>query len=321
MPEIFGDEVAWNLDSFQINSSIFTYFVKITTNSKFTFRVKVWRWISVRKILTAYFLNLFAVNLREIYIFNALSVFLQKKRKFLTRARTSYLLHAFTFLFNCHVLLFYFLRILFRFSKRWKANAMIFCKRCGEFRVEFLQEMWWNTAIFFHRIHNISYIILPQKSMRWIFVRNAMKIAVNFCMKCGEMRWFLSPHSPHSPHFEQNFTQKPRPGMAVFILYSSLNTNRLPRNLVNLQDLEFFNQKSIRFLSWIISCSHDQIFFRTGLAFWAFIRNSCLFQGSPPMHYSTLNAPLVSSCFVAPRLQDLEPPRLYVWLLKLRSIG
>ena len=40
--------------------------------------------------------------------------------------------------------------------------------------------MWW--IIFFHhihRFHRISYIDLPQMSMRWIFVRNAVK--------CGEI--------------------------------------------------------------------------------------------------------------------------------------
>ena len=85
--------------------------------------------------------------------------------------------------------------------------------------------MWW--IIFFHRIHRfhrISYIILPQKLMRWIFVRNAVNFAVNFCKKCGEMRWIIYFHrihrnhrisykiSPHSPHFLQKITLKPRPG-------------------------------------------------------------------------------------------------------------
>ena len=58
------------------------------------------------------------------------------------------------------------------------------------------------------------------KQMRWIFVRNA----VNFCMKCGEMRCNIYFHrihrnhrisyknSPRSPHFLQKFTQNPRPG-------------------------------------------------------------------------------------------------------------
>ena len=46
---------------------------------------------------------------------------------------------------------------------------------------------------FFHLIHSfhrISYNNLPQKSMRWIFVRNA----VNFCKKCGELRWNIYFH-------------------------------------------------------------------------------------------------------------------------------
>ena len=78
--------------------------------------------------------------------------------------------------------------------------------------------MWW--IIFFHRIHHfhrISYINLPQKSMRWIFVRNAVNFSVNFCKKCREMRWNIYFHRNHhisykdSPHFLQKFTQKPRP--------------------------------------------------------------------------------------------------------------
>ena len=78
-----------------------------------------------------------------------------------------------------------------------------------------------------HRFQRISYIILPQKSksMRWIFLRNA----VNFCKKCGEMRWNIYFHrihrnhrisyknSPHSPHFLQKFTQKPQPRLLRFV--------------------------------------------------------------------------------------------------------
>ena len=52
--------------------------------------------------------------------------------------------------------------------------------------------MRWNVVNYFfhriHRFHRISYIILPQKSMRWIFVRNA----VNFCKKCGEIFIFTA---------------------------------------------------------------------------------------------------------------------------------
>ena len=82
--------------------------------------------------------------------------------------------------------------------------------------------MWW--TIFFHRIHRfqrISYIIFPQKLMRWIFVRNAVNFAVNFCKKCGALRWniYIQRYhrisyktSPHSPRFLPKFTQKPRPG-------------------------------------------------------------------------------------------------------------
>ena len=54
--------------------------------------------------------------------------------------------------------------------------------------------------------------------MRWIFVRNAVNFAVNFCKKCGEMWWNIYFHrihrnhrisykdSPQSPHFLQRFT-------------------------------------------------------------------------------------------------------------------
>ena len=60
--------------------------------------------------------------------------------------------------------------------------------------------------------------------MRWIFVRNAVNLVVNFCKKCGEKWWIIFFHrihrnhrisyenSPHSPHFLRKFTQKPRPG-------------------------------------------------------------------------------------------------------------
>ena len=110
--------------------------------------------------------------------------------------------------------------------------AVIFCKKWGGLR--------W--IIFFCRIHRISYINLPQNSMRSIFVRYAMNFAVNFCKKCVEMRWIFcnaftaftviltlichkcrcdefskeirwnslkylsSPHSTRSPHFLQKFS-------------------------------------------------------------------------------------------------------------------
>ena len=49
--------------------------------------------------------------------------------------------------------------------------------------------------LFFHRIHRfhrISYIILPQELMRWIFGRNAVNFAVKFCKKCGEIFVFTA---------------------------------------------------------------------------------------------------------------------------------
>ena len=52
------------------------------------------------------------------------------------------------------------------------------------------------------------------KQMRWIFVRNAVIFAVNFCKKCGEMRWNIFFHRIHRFHrFHRNsyinLTQKP----------------------------------------------------------------------------------------------------------------
>ena len=86
---------------------------------------------------------------------------------------------------------------------------------------------------FFHRFHRISDISLPKKMKRWIFVRNA----VNFCKKCGKMRWNIYCHrihhnhrisykiSPHSPHFLQKFTQKPRPGQFPYsFLWSKIES-------------------------------------------------------------------------------------------------
>ena len=94
-------------------------------------------------------------------------------------------------------------------------------KKCGEFRGEFFEKRWNVVNYFFHRIHGfhrISYINLPQTSMRWIFERNAVIFAVHFCKKCGELRWNIYFHrihrnhrisynnSPQSPHFLQQFT-------------------------------------------------------------------------------------------------------------------
>ena len=36
--------------------------------------------------------------------------------------------------------------------------------------------------------------------MRWIFVRNAVNVAVNFCKKCGEMWWIIFFHRIHRFH-------------------------------------------------------------------------------------------------------------------------
>ena len=79
---------------------------------------------------------------------------------------------------------------------------------------------------FFHRVHRISYIKLPQNSMQQIFVRNAVNFSVNFCKKCGEISFFTAfTESPHSPHFLQNFTQKPRPGSHYSPTLTPFDTN------------------------------------------------------------------------------------------------
>ena len=36
--------------------------------------------------------------------------------------------------------------------------------------------------------------------MRWIFVRNAVNLVVNFCKKCGEKRWNIYFHRIHRNH-------------------------------------------------------------------------------------------------------------------------
>ena len=81
--------------------------------------------------------------------------------------------------------------------------------------------MRWNAANYFshriHHIHRISYINLPQKSMRRIFVKNAVNFVVNFCA----VKYIFSPHLPQSPHFLQKITQKPRPGHNPKTLYST----------------------------------------------------------------------------------------------------
>ena len=45
-----------------------------------------------------------------------------------------------------------------------------------------------------------------RKQVRWIFVRNAVNFAVNFCRKRGEMPWIF--FSPHSPYFSYSFATK-----------------------------------------------------------------------------------------------------------------
>ena len=42
-------------------------------------------------------------------------------------------------------------------SKRWKANAVSFWKKCSEFCGEFLEEMRWNAVTYFiYRIHSFQ---------------------------------------------------------------------------------------------------------------------------------------------------------------------
>ena len=133
------------------------------------------QWSAVKKIVfTAYFLHLFAVNAvnrGELFIFTAFSVFLQK-RIVPKRVRTCDLQDALHCLVHCANFHLHLSNFLYEFKSDWinfgnhmqwifVRNAVNFCKKCGE--------MWW--IIFFHhirRFHRISYIILPQKLMRWI---------------------------------------------------------------------------------------------------------------------------------------------------------
>ena len=93
--------------------------------------------------------------------------------------------------------------------------------------------------------------------MRWIFVRNAVNLVVNFCKKCGEKRWIIFFHrihrnhrisyenSPHSSHFLRKFTKKPRPGIVESqALGSSTHNWLLKRYLcIFLSDICEMNHK------------------------------------------------------------------------------
>ena len=54
----------------------------------------------------------------------------------------------------------------------------------------------WAELFFFQLIHRISYIDFQQKSMRWIFVRNA----VNFCKKWGKIWRVIFFYRIHCNH-------------------------------------------------------------------------------------------------------------------------
>ena len=93
--------------------------------------------------------------------------------------------------------------------------------RCGEFRGNLCVKAV--KSFFFHRISRISYISLTQKSMQWIFIRNAVNFAVDFWKKCGEMLLIISllhslqscafyKNSPYSPHFSQKL-----PALTAFL--------------------------------------------------------------------------------------------------------
>ena len=146
------------------------------------------RWNKI--IFTTYFLHFFAVNRGELFIFTAFSVFLQK-RCFLTRVRTSYLLHAFNFLIHCN---------------NWYALIWFFC----EFKsnsVNVGKKIW-------------------RKLWRWVFVRIAVKSgeiffspqSQHFFERFTAFAAFLTKihrnhsisykDSPHSPYFLQKNSPK-----------------------------------------------------------------------------------------------------------------
>ena len=58
----------------------------------------------------------------------------------------------------------------------------------------------------FHRFHHIAYLNLPQKVMRRILVRKAVKLAVNFCkewVKCSEL-FFHRIHRNHRDSYKNS---------------------------------------------------------------------------------------------------------------------
>ena len=98
--------------------------------------------------------------------------------------------------------------------------------------------------------------------MRWIFVRNAVNLVVNFCKKCGEKRWIIFFHrihrnhrisydnSQHSPHFLRKFTQKPRPGIYLFLSRAfSLESQMGSKSAIMLFPISIHNLKLLTYSS------------------------------------------------------------------------
>ena len=140
------------------------------------------RWNAVKKkiIFTAFFLHLFAVNAvnrGELFIFTAFSVFLQKKLQYTGFETLTSCMSSTPYSTAPNFTYFNDISCEFKsgFSKRWKANAVNFCKKCGDF----FKEIRW-----------IS---------RWILVRNAVSL---FFTAFTAITAFLTKIHP-----------KPRPGL------------------------------------------------------------------------------------------------------------
>ena len=70
---------------------------------------------------------------------------------------------------------------------KFNAITAIFTSFCVFYR-EHLGPRSNSGKLLFHCIRRISYLNLSQKTMKSIFVRNAVIFVVKFCKKCGDFR-------------------------------------------------------------------------------------------------------------------------------------